>query len=537
MMTTHRHDERGAILPITVILLATTVLFASWVIDIGGDRIVRRDMQAVADVVALDLARSLDGRAASAYTGYSATAPSSTLLATEAAASLDRQSGLIARPDTITVRLAMANTQTGAFIRWADAGDIPNAVRAYVTGSSAFRLVPGTTRSSNLQRSALAVIGQPLVCVSAGATLADLTPGGTLDLLLGRLIGIDRLSIVSPSGVASLSAQIPLGNLATQLGVGTVEQMATLNVTGRGFLQAAATVLSNNGDVAAAAVMNAIAARVNGTNTFSVGSILSLNTGKGSAFGLKQEAYGLAEAVIEVSNMNNFVDLGVPAGVSGLLPLTFRAKIIQAPQIACGPVGTRAHSSQIQLSLTADDTGLSGIVAAAKIDPLLLTFGDGWAEVTEITCTPAVTRVRMSADTAVGLFKLHLHIGVIGGLTTLEVDVPDPDKRPNGAEIGKSHTNPLTFTFNQGGSDIPPSQTAGNSLQNLGLQTTSPVKIQVLGLPLGNLNSLLNTVLSSVDGHLNTILAPTLSGLGLRLGTVEIRPTTRPSCTPLALRD
>lgn len=536
-MKTPRRDERGVILPITVVLMASAILLASLVIDVGGDRVVRRDMQSVADVVALDVARSLDGRAAGAYTGFSATGPSATLLATETAASLGRQSGLIARPNTVAVRLAMANQQTGAFIRWADAADIPNAVRVYATGSSAFRFLPATQRSTNLQRSALAVIGQPLVCVSAGATLADLTPGSTLDVLLGRLIGLDKLSLVSPSGLASLSAQVPLGSLATQLNVGTVEQLTTASVTGRSFLQAAATVLSNNGDLAAASVLNAIAARVNGTNTINLGEILSLNTGKGSAVGLKQEAFGLAAAVIEVSNKNNFVDLEVPAGVSGLLPLTFRARVIQAPQIACGPVGTKAHSSQFQLSLVADDTGLTGIVASAKINPLLLTVGDGWGEINEITCTPGVTRIRMSGDTAVGLVKLHVDVGVLGGLSVVKLDVPDPDKKPNGAEVGKSHTNPVTFVFNQGGTEIPPSQTVGNSLQNLGLQSITPIKTEVIGLPVSGLNNLVNTVLSSVDGHLNTILAPVLTGLGLRLGTVELRPTTRPSCSPLALRD
>jgi uncharacterized membrane protein len=537
MNAIRRRDERGVILPMTIVLMAAAVLLASLVIDVGGDRIVRRDMQSVADVVALDVARSLDGRAAGAYTGFSATGPSTTLLSTEAAASLARQSGLLARPNAVTVRLAMANTQTGAFLRWATSTDIPNAVRVYATGSSAFRLLPSTTRSTTLQRSALAVVGQPLVCVSAGATLADLTPGSTLDLMLGRLIGIDRLSLVSPSGLASLSATVPLGSLATQLNLGTVEQLATTSVTGRSFLQAAATVLSNNGDVVAASVMNAIAARVNGTTALNLGQILSLNTGKGSAVGLKQEAFGLAEAIIELSNMNNFVDVGVPAGVSGLVPLTFRARVIQPPQIACGPVGTRAHSTQFQLNLTADDTGLAGIVASAKINPLLLTVGDGWGEVNEITCTPGVTRIRMSGDTAVGLVSLHLDVGIIGGLSVLKLDVPDPDKKPNGADVGKSHTNPVTFVFNQGGTDLPPSQTVGNSLQNLGLQSISPIKTQVIGLPISQLNNLINTVLSGVDGHLNTILAPVLTGLGLRLGTVELRPTTRPSCTPLALRD
>jgi uncharacterized membrane protein len=532
-----RPDERGAILPITVVLIAVTLALASLVVDIGGDRVVRRDMQSVADLVALDVARTLDGRLAGAYTGYDSTGPSATLLATAKAESLARQSGLLSTPDTVRLRLAIADHITGAFIRWAGPEEVPNAVRAYATGSSAFRMLPATPESTNLERSALAVVGQPLVCVSAGSTLADLTPDGTLDQLLGRLIGIDRLSIVSPDGVASLNAQVPLGDLATQLGVGKVDEIATANVTARSFLVAMATVLSNNGNLAAANVVNAIAARVNGTTNLNVGSFLNLTTGTGSAVGLKHEAFGLVQAVIEASNMDSFVTLGVPAGVSGLAVTELRAKIIQPRRIACGPVGTMSRSSQIQLSLRADVLNLSSGIAAAKLDPLLLTVGDGWAEIKEITCTPSVTRVRMTADTAVALVKLHLVIGMLLGLSTIEVDAPNPAVKPDGAEIGKSKGNPLTFEFNPGNNEIPHSQTAGNSLQNLHLQTISPTKITVIGLPVSGLNSLVNSVLGGVDGNLNSILGPVLSSLGLRLGTIEIQPTTRPSCNEVVLRD
>lgn len=536
-------DERGVILPMTVILFAAVILLASLVIDVGGDRIVRRDMQSVADLVALDVARALDGRTAGLYTGYSATAASTSLLAAEKAESLGRQGGLLTEPDEISIRLAMLNPNTGEFLHWAANGEVPNGVRAYAVGSSAFRFLPATPESDRLERSALALAGQPLVCISAGASLASITsqPGGPLDVLLGKFIGLNRLSLVSPGGVASLDAKVPLGGLATQLGVGRVEDLATLNITGRSFLQAAATVLSNNGNLAAAQVMNDIAARVNGTTSINLGSILKLDTGKGSAVGLNQEAFGLARAIIEVSNGSNFVDLTVPAGVTGILPITFQAKIIQPTQITCGGVGTRAHSSQIQLKLTGDVTQLVSGVASTKIDPLLLTFGDGWAEVNEITCTPAVTRIRMSGDTAVGLAKLHLDVGILGllGVTvsTLKIDVPDPDHDSDGyLEIGKTHTNPITFNFNPGGTEIPPTQTVGNSVNNLGLQNAS-AKVQVLGLPVSGLNPLVNSILGGVDGHLNSILAPELAGLGLRLGTVEIGPTTRPSCSEIVLRD
>ena len=532
-----RRDERGAILPITVLLMGATMALASFVIDIGGDRVVLRDMQSVADVVALDLARNLDGRPASGYPGYTA-GPSASLLATQKSASVTRQGGFFAEPDAVTARLVVADQQSGAFIRWAGSDDIPNAVRVWARGSSAFRIRPATPESTQLERSALAVIGQPIVCISAGATLADLTPGGTLDQFLGRLIGVDRLSVVSPSGVVHLAAQIPLGDLATELGVGTVDEVAELNIAGDDLLIAAATVLSNNGDVAGANVLNAIAANLSGSTSINVGSILALDTGTGTAASLNLDAFSLAQAVIQVSNKDTFVNLAVPVSVPGLASIQLKAKVIEAPQIACGPVGTRARSAQIAVSVGADVTALGGLVASAKLDPLLLTAGDGWGEVTDITCTLDGSTVAVTADTAVGRLKLHLLVTLLLGLTRLEVDVPDPASKPDGAAIGNSASVPLSFNFPAGSDALPAGQTAGSGLGNLGLSSITPIKINVLGLPVGGLlGGIVQPLLGIVDGLLSPLLNPVLESLGIRLGTVEIRPTTRPACNEPVLRD
>ena len=148
-----RHDERGAILPVTVVLIGAFLLIASLVVDIGGDRIVRRDMQAVADLVALDMARRLDGSAEDAKEE-----------------SLGRQSAIV-EPTSVTMRLAIVDKNTGEFVAWAGPLDVPNAVQVWTTGGTAFRLLPTTPRSTNIQRSALAMIGPAIACVSVGAPL------------------------------------------------------------------------------------------------------------------------------------------------------------------------------------------------------------------------------------------------------------------------------------------------------------------------------------------------------------------------------
>ena len=59
-MMNRRRDERGAVAVLTAALLTALVVMAAFVVDIGMQRVARRDMQALADVVALDLSRELD---------------------------------------------------------------------------------------------------------------------------------------------------------------------------------------------------------------------------------------------------------------------------------------------------------------------------------------------------------------------------------------------------------------------------------------------------------------------------------------------
>ena len=58
-MRRRRHDERGAILPLTALIMVIVVGFTAFATDLGVQRVAARDMQAVADVAALDAARKL----------------------------------------------------------------------------------------------------------------------------------------------------------------------------------------------------------------------------------------------------------------------------------------------------------------------------------------------------------------------------------------------------------------------------------------------------------------------------------------------
>jgi uncharacterized membrane protein len=543
-----RRDETGAILPITVLVLATTLTLASLVIDIGGDRVVIRDMQSVADVVALDLARNIDGRAASGYPGFSASGPSASLLETQKNESLGRQAGLLTSPDQVTSRLAVANQETGEFLRYAAAADVPNAIRVWATGSSAFRLLPTTNEATELQRDALAVIGRPIVCIAAGATLADLTTnlGGPLDVFLGKLINVDRLSVLSPAGMAALNAQIPLGDLATELNLGTVDELAQASMSGRDLVAAAVEVLTADGQVAGASVLAVIEAQLL-TPVLNLGDILNFNTGAGSAADLRISAFSLIQAVIQASNKNNFVNVNIPISVPGLTTTSLRMKVIEPPQIACGPVGTRARSAQIQVEFTS--TVGTTLVTEAKVDPLYVTVADGWGTITDITCSLGGSTVTVAADTAAARLKLHMttkSAALVGADLKLSIDVPDPATHPNGAAIANTTQASNTFSFPAGSTSLPAGWTAGTALGNLNLSSITPkvtvdsglLSVLGLGTTLASVtSSLVVPLLGVTDPLLTAVLTPVLQSLGLRLGTVQIRPISFPACNEPALRD
>ena len=55
-------DERGAIIPMVALLMSVLMGAAAMGVDLGQLRVGRVDMQSLADVVSLDLARQIDGR-------------------------------------------------------------------------------------------------------------------------------------------------------------------------------------------------------------------------------------------------------------------------------------------------------------------------------------------------------------------------------------------------------------------------------------------------------------------------------------------
>ncbi len=204
-------DERGAVAVFVAVVLSLLLVASAFAVDLGMQRAARADMQAVADAVALDLARELDGR----------TATELGTLQTAADASRDRNEATsLGSTPAVTPELGVVNPATGAFTPVAG-GVVPNAVR--VTASTVVDFAFGVAPDGGAQRSAIAM-ANPDACLRLGSTLLDLQSGNSvlLNAVLGDILGGSlNLTAVSYQGLAG--AEVTLADLAVALGAGTAD--------------------------------------------------------------------------------------------------------------------------------------------------------------------------------------------------------------------------------------------------------------------------------------------------------------------------
>lgn len=346
-----KKDERGAIAVFTAFVLVIVLGLAAFVVDIGMQRVVRADMQAIADVVALDLSRELDGRSVDELTS---------VMQAQSELSLDRNTSSLGERPELAIALGQV-TDLGVFTAVAGAA-VPNAVRVVAEGSVAFAFSGVTgVAEGDADRAAIASASSG-ACFRLGSYAAALNTGDSavasvFESMMGDALGVN-LKAIGYMGLAD--AYVDLGLLATELGVGTVDALvADSSISVVNVLTASAAVLNRQGDVQAGAIMGSIAAKVTSTLQMNVGDILAV--GDGSAISSSINALDLLgsagfSASNVVANGNNFLDTGVLWSDPWLSKGDVKLSVIEPPQQACGSPqnAPTARTSQVEL-----DTNLS----------------------------------------------------------------------------------------------------------------------------------------------------------------------------------
>lgn len=587
-------DERGAVAVFTA-LLTTTVLtgFASFAIDIGYQRMAARDMQAVADLVAMDMARELDGSSTAALLADPA-------WATGVAASRDRQGDTLG--DALNVKSCgvaasgeptLDGTGICAYpgILEDDGGFAGGAAATHVkvlTRTDVDYFLPIFAESGSAGRSAVAKT-QTSACFQLGSFAASVNPSASpiLKDILKPLVGASTIGLLGYDGLAT--ANVALIDLikAPTLNVGTVDELLALeNVTVSDVLLAEAHVLRANGKGAEAQVLETAAVQAVAGVEIEIGELIGLSTSDDAALSTQFNAMDLFLGSVFLANGTNFLAIpNLQAGVPSVGVTTAQLQIIERPQRACND--DEAKTAQIKLAaaakanVNASPLPLGSLLSLRLIDPATgnpnneiavgidIDVAGAHGHLTDVDCSPVdkfradiwtdLVRARVSATvTLKGTVKATV-LGIAG------VDVPVQFNIALSADASK----PASVSPAPASMDLPPNDygdhvevgSGTTILPNLtasivaGTLASGPLTLRVAGIPItvptSTLDAIVNPILASAVPAIGTFIGATVNpliavvntnlsalttALGINVAGADFYPLARPVCNSPALR-
>ncbi len=307
-----QRDEQGTVVVLMGIVALVLVTITAFAVDLGVQRAARRDMQALADAVALDLARLLDGREAQEIVVGSANR-----LGIEAAknASEARNEGSALGDDpTVTWTLIDLDVKgdpvkdlSGNIVPVTGA-DVPDGV--YVTATTAvdFGFSMGSAGAS---RSALG-ISESSACYQLGSYAASINPS-TSDVfgdLLKPILGASTMNLAGYNGLASANVSVLDLIHAPSIGVGTVDELLALpNLTVGDLFLASAYALTGQGKIAEAAVFNAAATSVVAPFVLNFNDVLAIDGSSDAVLNTHLNALDLLVGTVFLANGTNLLDV------------------------------------------------------------------------------------------------------------------------------------------------------------------------------------------------------------------------------------
>jgi uncharacterized membrane protein len=455
--------DRGATLPIVALILPVLIIMTAFAVDLGRQRSSRRTMQARADIVALDLVRLADGRSEHAILNGAATDPifvGTGGYAQYLAASALRNDVTV---DKLVVDWGTWNEASGFVTCGTPPGTpppqsattcFPNAVEVTASETTDYFFQPG---SGDVSRTAVATYGDAIAGFSIGSFGAslDAANAGLLNSLLTPLLG-------SPVGLNALSyqglavADVGIGELGSELGLLTADEVLNTDVAYEEWMLAAATVLERNGDFANAEVIrdafdteppyNAVlTSQIENTPAFSLADMISAEEGADAALESNISVLDLLAGQAFLSQCTDPADLATCSGLNipslganaGIVNLGSSIKVIQGKIQHWGAVGTGTipgtNQTQIDLaarlttnlpcasSLTCLVNGLAGGVLKLTVEVRpQIKLAEAIGTIDRIDCSDE-SALELDVGTQTGLYNLTQVItikaeGLVSGL-------------------------------------------------------------------------------------------------------------------------
>ena len=542
---TRGRKDRGAVLMLTAIALPVLLLMTAFSVDLGRQRAARRDMQAKADVIALDLARIIDGTPANLINYSSALA-----------ASASRNDVPVAK--ITAVQWGTLDAATKKFVACTIC--VPSAVKVTTHDTISYFFQRGTgsvTRSAVGSRSAIAgfAIG------SFAAAINPLAPNDATGSLLNNLLGNSLgAGVLGYSGLAS--SNLTYLGIANELGFGTPSELFTSNTSAYDALHAQAEILRrNSGNAAQVAVLDSVLAVSNSPlKNVTVGQIANVQAGGENA------ALGSNVNVLDFLSTGAFIangsGLSIPATLIGIPGLSgnMSVNLVQGPQTAFGGLGAWAETSQADITLsipiasttacgsanalTTLLTGLLGTIGGLL--NILLNAGvcptNILQKVANLTATATfgihLAKARGTIDNiACGTSNKQLGVGVNSGLVSTDLDVIVTTK------VGTTTLPTFGVGLHTTGNGSPsradftlPPEVFGTfksttpASGSLGL-VPAQLDTQGLGLFLASLHGVIDTVSASLNTNL---IQPLAKLLGVRVASADVAPLLV-NCTAVKL--
>jgi len=547
-----RRDERGVMAIVISLLTCFTLLpIAAIAVDLGVQRVARRDLQNVADLVALDLARGINGQPYSQLV---------TNLQSDADKSAAR-STVAGDAPFVTPQLGIVNPAlwspsdpdpAGYFTPVnSDADGIPNAVRVFASTTVHFNFVPGSGgagrdgQSGGVGRSSIA-FAQDSACYSLGSFAARVSTSGSV--LNGLLSDALNLGVIDYRGLAWSSIQ--LDDLATELHAGTPQELMSTSVTLNQLFTAMAHVFQNDGTTSSGGsssanltLLNSLAAASFSTVTntsFTLDKLFSLSTGDGSVAATKVNLYDLVAATAFVANGTSFLSIPSFSAMGGVV--TGNLKVIEKPVVACGPVGTTVDTSQIdlQLSVHLPATSILGLLNTDSTLNITAKVGQATGTLSSIACkTGYPTGIDVAVNSALATLSTSLHVSI---KSLLNVAVANADTGSGGTVSASSSTVSVKVPSDSYG--VPKETGSGpaeTQVSNISSSNVTLLGVLPLGVTVSTLVSAVNTNIISAKVNpllisLNSnVITPLSQALGIRLGGADVTLPEAPNCGQVAL--
>lgn len=320
-----RKDERGAVAAFSVFILGVLMGVASIVVDLGMQRVTRADLQALADVVALDLAREIRGDRTQADLAVEGdfNDPSSAV-----SMSVTRNPDVFG--ENLRIEVDWGSYDEGV---WDTSTDPPSAVWVTVSADTNYAVRPG---SGEVTRSAYAAASSS-ACYRLGSFAAAIRSGDSTVLKpLNHLLGVN-LDLASYRALAD--AKVTLGDLAAASRIGSPEKLLTGTVTYADLILDMVEVLSNDPGSNAAAIdaLNTIHTVAGPIGSIAVGDVLHVAPTDRAALDIALNVLDIVGAA-RLATGEHFLKVeNIQAGVPGVgYQFSGGIALVSAAQLACG---------------------------------------------------------------------------------------------------------------------------------------------------------------------------------------------------------